>query len=191
MQVLSVFKASYLWNIKHNRNLKTCLLGSLLILGGINYDFCRFGFPSQESRRNKRTNQALLWHDAKNNSQNDEFNFASHISELTNANCYFQTQMSIPQHVMTLENTLGLPGLPLHWLPLPPQESLQGCSTRHTPPSLPTSDNKPFPPPQSFAQSPMKTPTFPPTSPIQKGGLSVHPRLCFQPGAQGARQARS
>lgn len=55
MQVLAVFKASYLWNIKHKRNLKTCLLGSLLILGEINYDFCRFGFPSQESRRNEIT----------------------------------------------------------------------------------------------------------------------------------------
>lgn len=36
-----------------NTNVKSCLLGSLLILGGMNYDFCRFGFPSQESRRKK------------------------------------------------------------------------------------------------------------------------------------------
>lgn len=27
---------------------------------------------------------------------------------------YFHTQMSIPQHFMTLGNTLGLPGLPFH-----------------------------------------------------------------------------
>lgn len=105
--------------------------------------------------------------------------------------------MSIPQHLMTLGNTLGLPGLPFNWLPLPPQQCLQGYGTRHAPLSL-----KPSPPPQSFAQSPTKTPTNSLytlyagerafcSSKARCTVLFILQHECFQPGAEESKASQS
>lgn len=79
---------------------------------------------------------------------------------------------------ITLRNTLGLPGLPFCWLPLPLQQRWRDVTPDRPPLPLPL-DNKPlfffffffpFPEPHEVPNS------CPHTSSIQERGLSVHLR---------------
>lgn len=142
-------------------NLKNCLLGGMLILGGNEWWFLQIWVSLSRKQERKKTTQAILWHDAMSSGQINQFKFASHVSKLSNAG---RLHPDSDVHSTAVYHPKKYPGAAWASFPLasPSPAAVPGGIWHQTDlpfPCLWTMSLSPPPPPHSFAQSPMKTPT--------------------------------